>query len=304
MPNPQRSAAGLPTDRRECLRLLGLAAGALAVGCESHGRGPVTPQPVQVTSRLLGALDREAIHTGVSIEYTDARLLPVSTGVDGDGRFTLETIFGSSIRVVAEGYGTRSATPIDLIGPELFLVPRQDPVLAERVHQVFLAHGGGLIRLPSHNLTAGERGRTMSVLFEPILPESYRDAVLEVLQRSSEFSAGGLDYGAVAIREGPVLDTPEDGLFKFRLSEAIAEDAVTLVKANTKVISGSSTTFRPGLSGPRLRDVAAHELLTAWGAIGSSSNGGLMDPGAGSEDPRDVAMVTIAYRLEAGYVWA
>lgn len=304
MANSHRSTAGLRTDRRECLRLLGLAAGALAVGCESGGRGPVTAQPARVTSRLLGALDREAIHAGVSIDYTDARLLPASTGVDGEGRFTLETIFGSSIRVTADGYGTRVATPIDVIGPELFLIPRRDAVLYDRVHQVFLAYDSGLIRLPSRNLTAGERGRTMTVLFEPILPAAYRDAVLEALQRSNEFSAGGLDLGAVAIREGPVIDTPEDGLFKFRLSEAIAEDAVTLVKANTSVISGSSTTFRPGLSGTRLRDVAGHEVLTAWGAIGSSSTGGLMDPSARHEDPRDVAMVTIAYRLDAGYVWA
>ncbi len=299
-----RSTAGLPTDRRDCLRLLGLAAGALALGCESGSGGPVTPQPVRVTSRLLGALDREAIHTGASIEYTDARLLTASTGVDGEGRFTLETIFGSSIRVTAEGYATRAATPIDVIGPELFLIPRQDPALADRVHQVFLGQGSGLVRLPSGNLTAGERSRTMTVWFESSLPETYREAVLATLDRASEFTAGGLDFGAIAIREGAVLDTPEDGLFKFRLSETIAQDAVTLVKANTNVISGSSTTFRPGLSGLRLRDVAGHELLTAWGAIGSSPNGGLMDPGARSEDARDVPMVTIAYRLEAGYVWA
>jgi hypothetical protein len=29
-----------------------------------------------------------------------------------------------------------------------------------------------------------------------------------------------------------------------------------------------------------------------------------MDPNAMPEDPRDVPMVTIAYRLEAAYVWA
>lgn len=306
MSNRSRSAAGPCCDRRECLRLLGLAAGAVASGAVAacDGRGPVTPEPVRIESRLLGAVDREAVHSGVAIAYTDAQALAASTGVDGDGRFTIETIRGSSIRVTAEGYGTRAATPIDVIGPELFLIPRRDPVLYDRVRAVFLRYSSGLVRLPTRNLTAGERSRTMSVLFEPSVPETYRDAILGFLGRSGEFTAGGLDLGTVAVREGPVIDSPEDGLFKFRLGASMAEDAVTLVKSNTGVISGSSTTFRPGLQGARLRDVAGHEILTGWGAIGSSSNGGLMDPGARPEDARDVPMVTIAYRLEAGYLWA
>ena len=306
MRDRRRSTVGPGSDRRECLRLMGLAVGAMATGCVAacDGRGPVTPETLRIESRLLGALDREPIRTGVSIGYTDARILAASTGVDGEGRFAIETIRGSSIRVTAEGYGTRAATPIDVIGPELFLIPRRDPVLYDRVRAVFLGYSNGLVRLPTRNLTAGERSRTMSVLFEPNLPDTYREAVLEYLGRSREFTAGGLDLGTVAVHEGPVIDSPEDGLLKFRLSAALAEDAVTLVKSNTSVISGSSTTFRPGLQGSRLRNVAGHEILTAWGAIGSSPNGGLMDPGARPEDPRDVPMVTIAYRLEAGYIWA
>ena len=279
----------------------GVATGCIA-GCDASG--PVAPEPLRIESRLLGALDREAIHAGVEIGYTDARLLTASTGVDGDGRFSIETVQGSTIRVTADGYGTRAATPIDVIGPELFLIPRRDPILYDRVRGVFLGYSNGLVRLSSRNLTAGERSRTMTVLFAPDLPEAYREAVLDYLARAGEFSAGGLELATVAIREGPVIDSPEDGLFKFRLSASIAEDAVTLVKANTSVISGSSTTFRPGLQGLRLRDVAGHEVLTSWGAIGTSPNGGLMDPGTRPEDARDVPMVSIAYRLEAGYVWA
>ena len=306
MRNRRQSAVGPCCDRRECLRLLGFAAGAVATGCVSgcEGRGPVEPEPVRIASRLLGAVDREAVHSGVAIGYTDARLLAASTGVDGEGRFQIETVRGSTIRVTADGYGTRAATPIDVIGPELFLIPRRDPFLYDRVRGVFLGSSSGLVRLSSRNLTAGERSRTMTVLFAPDLPETYREAVLEYLGRASEFTAGGLDLGSIAVREGPVLDTPEDGLFKFRLGSSVAGDAVTLVKANTSVISGSSTTFRPGLQGSRLRDVAGHEVLTSWGAIGSSPNGGLMDPVTRPEDPRDVPMVTIAYRLEAGYLWA
>jgi hypothetical protein len=306
MRNLCRSVAGTCCDRRECLRLLSLAAGAVTTGFVAgcDGRGPVAPEPVRIESRLLGAVDREAVYAGVTIAYTDARALAASTSVDGEGRFTIETIRGSSIRVTAEGYGPRAATPIDLIGPELFLIPRRDPLLYERVRQVFLGFSNGLVRLSSRNLTAGERSRTMTVLFEPGLPDAYREAVLDFLRRAEEFSAGGLDLATVAVREGPVIDSPEDGLFKFRLSASIAEDAVTLVKSNTSVISGSSTTFRPGLQGSRLRDIAGHEVLTSWGAIGSSPNGGLMDPGTRPEDARDVPMVSIAYRLEAGYIWA
>jgi hypothetical protein len=304
MRNRRRAAVGPGIDRRECLGLLGLAAGALATGCSGGDRNPVRPEPVRLSSRLLGALDRETIHAGVSIAYTDTGVVPASTGVDADGRFTIETIRGSTIRVSADGYETRVATPIDVIGPELFLVPRRDPILYDRVRAVFRGYGDGMVRLPSLNLSAGERRRTMTVQFESNLPQAYRDAVLDVLRRSSEFAAGGLDLGTVAVREGPVIDSPEDGLFKFRLSDSIPEDAVTLVKVNTNVLSGSSTTLRPGLGGARLRDVAGHEVLTAWGALGSSPNGGLMAAGALSEDARDVPMVTIAYRLEAAYLWA
>lgn len=304
LPDLRPPAPGPGIDRRECLGLLGLAAGALASGCAGDDRGPVRPEPVRVESRLLDALDREAVHVGVSIAYTDVHLASVSTGADADGWFAFESIRGGTVRVSADGYETRVATPIDVIGPELFLVPRRDPVLYERVRQVFRGYGDGMVRLPSRHLSAGERRRTMSVLFEPTLPESYRDEVLDILGRSGEFSAGGLDLGALAIREGPVIDSPEDGLFKFRLSDSATLDAVTLVKVNTHVLSGSSTTFRPGLGGSRLRDVAGREVLTSWGAIGASPNGGLMDPDARPEDARDVPMVTIAYRLEAGYLWA
>lgn len=290
-------------DRRQFLGLMSAAAGAIVVGCEGGGGGPTRPTLVHVDSRLLGALDREPVADGAVVHYTDANGTAATTDVDVGGRFVLEALFGSFLRVTAEGYGTRAATPVDRVGPELFLVPLRDRALAERVRQVFLAYSSGLIRLPSLNLTAGERSRTMRVWFSPDLPQAYRDVVLEYMDRASEFTAGGLDLASVAAEEHPILDTPEDGLFKFRVDTALAEDAVTLVKSNTSVISGSSTTFRPGLSGARLRQVAGQEILTAWGAIGASPNGGLMAQGAPPEDPRDVAMATIAYRLEPGYVW-
>ena len=289
-------------DRRQCLCLLGLGAGALAAGCTGEDHGPVHSQPVRVDSRLLGALDREPVNTGVSIGYTDTGLNAASIGVDADGRFSLETIFGSSIRVTADGYATRVATPIDVIGPELFLIPLRDPGLRERLERVFLDPSDGLIRLPSLHLTAGERRRTMTVLFAPDLPGDYRDTILEWLLRADELSDGGLDYDGIATREGPVIDSPEDNLFKFRLSDSIQGDAETLVKHNTKVISGSSTTLRKGLPGARLRDVVGHEVLRSWGGFGASPNGGLRTPGAAPEDSLDVPMVTIAYRLEAGYL--